>query len=191
VTVEPLPPLRSWRKVVAPDGTTARIRGVTIVLGSKGRTTILKGHRDRVTSVSFSADGRLLVTASRDHDARIWDVASGRSRRTLQGHYGVVNDARFSPDGRWVVTAGPRTAGLWDARSGVLVEYLRGHSGKVTSALFDPTGRLIVTGGVDATVRTFVCRICGGLAELSALARSRLADTGRVLTDEERAQYLG
>jgi hypothetical protein len=25
----------------------------------------------------------------------------------------------------------------------------------------DPTGRLIVTGGVDGTVRTYLCAICG------------------------------
>jgi WD40 repeat protein len=186
-----LPPLASFRSAVATDGTTATIRGNTVVLRSKGRTTILKGHRDRVTSVSFSADSRLLVTASRDHDVRIWDVASGLMRRVIPAHFGVVNEARFSPDGRWVVTAGPRTAGLWDARSGAQLFYLRGHVGKVTSALFDPTGRVIVTGGVDRTVRTYICRICGGIDELSALARSRLRETGRVLTDDERSQYLG
>ena len=48
-----------------------------------------------------------------------------------------------------------------------------------------------MTGGVDGTVRTYLCRICGGLEELSELARSRLAETGRVLTREEREQYLG
>ncbi len=82
-----------------------------------------------MTSVSFSSDGNRVVTASRDHDARIWDVATGRFVRLLQGHFGEVNDARFSPDGRWVVTARLRTAGLWDARSGALVVFLRGHSG--------------------------------------------------------------
>ena len=48
-----------------------------------------------------------------------------------------------------------------------------------------------MTGGEDGTLRTYRCTICGGLDELSELARSRLAETGRVLTDEEREQYLG
>jgi WD40 repeat protein len=61
----------------------------------------------------------------------------------------------------------------------------------VTSAAFDPTGRIIVTGGVDTTVRSYRCRICGGLEELTALARSRLEETGRELSDEEEERYLG
>ena len=38
---------------------------------------ILTGHRDRVRSAAFSRFGGLLATASRDHDVRIWDVATG------------------------------------------------------------------------------------------------------------------
>ena len=191
VEVGPMPPLVRLRRIVSSDGTTARIRGNTVILRSGGRTTILKGHRDRVTAASFSADGTRLVTTSRDHDARIWDTETGRLRRLLQGHFGVVNDANFSPDGRWVVTAGPRNAVLWDARSGLLVLRLRGHEGAVSSAAFDPSGRIIVTGGADGTVRTYRCKVCGGLEELSELARSRLAETGRELTAEERTRYLG
>jgi WD40 repeat protein len=189
--VGPLPPVTSSRRVVGPNGAIATIRGNTVRLLSGGGMLILKGHRNRVTAASFSDDGRLLVTASRDTDARIWNVATGDSVRTLQGHFGPVNDARFSPDRRWVVTAGPRTAGLWDARSGILVRYLRGHQGRVLSAGFDPTGRVVVTGGEDGTVRTYRCEFCGGLAELRKLARARLAETGRELTDAEREQYLG
>jgi WD40 repeat protein len=191
VSAESLPRLRNPRRAVSVDGATATIRGSTVILRTDGRRTVLKGHRDRVTAVSFSADGRLLVTASRDTDARIWNVARGESIRALQGHYGPVNDARFSPDGRWVVTGGPRTAGIWDARSGVLVVYLRGHRGRVVSAAFDPSGHIVVTGGEDGTVRTYRCAFCGGLEELSELARKRLAETGRALTEEERQEFLG
>jgi len=187
----PPPPVLRSRRAVNADGTTATVRANTVVLRADGRTTILKGHRDRVSSASFSPDGTLLVTASRDHDARIWDVATGRPIHQLQGQFGPVNDARFSPDARWVVTAGPRNAVLWDARSGTLVTYLRGHKGRVLSAGFDPAGRTIVTGGEDGTVRTYQCEICGELDELVELAERRLATTGRELTAEERELYLG
>jgi hypothetical protein len=40
-------------------------------------------------------------------------------------------------------------------------------------------------------VRRYVCELCGDVAELSALARSRLAGTQRTLSAEERERYLG
>ena len=179
---------RPPRRVVGSNGEIATIRGRTVVLRTPTGTHTLEGHRDRVTAVSFSSDGTLLVTASLDHDARIWKVPEGELVRVLQ-HNTAVHDARFSPDGRWVVTAANR-AGLWDVRDGSNELRLQGHEGTLTSATFDGAGRTIVTGGIDGTVRTYPCDICGGLDELLVLAEQRLAATGRELTPEERARYL-
>jgi WD40 repeat protein len=176
------------RRATAPDGSVATIRGRTVILRAGGRRTVLTGHRDRVTSVAFSGDGGLLATASLDHDVRVWSVATGRQVLLLQ-HNTAVHDAQFSPDGRWLVTAANR-AGLWDVRTGDLVLRLQGHDGTSTAATFDPSGRRIVTGGIDGTVRTIHCDVCGGLDDLLALAEKRLAQTRRELTAEERRQYL-
>jgi len=150
----------------------------------------LTGHTDALTDVSFSPDGRLLVTASRDHDGRIWDVATGRMTALLRGHFGPVFGARFSPDGRWVVTAGPTTAGLWQVANGHLLTYLRGHTEPLTSASFSPDGHRILTASRDGTVRTYACRICGGVDELRALAQRRLTALSRLLSPAERERYL-
>ncbi len=185
--VEPAPRRRP-RRVLGPGGATATIRGKTVVLRRDGRTTVLRGHRDRVTSVSFSRFGTLLITGSLDHDARIWDVPTGELVRVLQ-HNTAVHDAQFSPDGRWVITAANR-GGLWDAHDGSNVVRLQGHDGTLTAATFDPTGHTIVTGGVDGTVRTYDCVICGDLGALVELAEKRLAATRRELTPAERTRYL-
>ena len=177
--------VRSDGLVRGPDGATAEIRKNTVVLRADGRRTLLEGHRDRVRAVEFSPDGALLATASRDHDVRIWDGTTGEGLRPLQ-HNSEVRDASFSPDGRWLVSAAFRAA-LWDPRSGLIVVRLQGHEGPVTAALFDESGRRVVTGGVDGTVRTYDCDVCGDLDELLAIADRRLAVTGRELTPEERA----
>lgn len=177
-------------RAVAPDGTTAAIHGNTVLVRRPdGRTSVLRGHRDRVLSVAFSRDGSLLASASEDHDARIWDVATGQSLLRLQHNY-KVRDAEFSPDGRWVVTAAGR-ATVWDIRDGTRILRLQGHVGPVASAAFDPAGQWIVSAGDDKTVRLYRCDICGGIRELARLARTRLAIVGRQLSDRERAKYLG
>ncbi len=176
--------------IVGPDGATATIRGDSVTVRTDRGKTVLEGHSGPVTSGSFSTDGTLLVTASRDREARVWNLATGDSL-VLQGHFGPVQDARFSPNARWVVTAGPGRAGLWDARTGSQITLLRGHKGILTSAGFDPTGRTIVTGGVDGTIRRYRCDICGGLDELVELAERRLAASGRELTAEELNQSVG
>ena len=87
------------------------------------------------------------------------------------------------------MTAGPITAGLWSARTGELVTYLRGPESNLVAAAFDGS-RAIVTSEEDGTVRRADCSLCAGVEGLLALADERLAQTGRALTDAERARYL-
>jgi WD40 repeat protein len=173
-----------------PGGQRATIHGAqATITHADGTSVSLVGHTARITSLSFSADGSRVVTASADHDGRIWDARTGANLRVLRGHFAIVSGARFSPDGRWIVTAGPGTAGLWNSATGTLIYYLRGHKGKLLSAAFSPDGSRIATGGIDGTVREWACAVCGRIGTLIALADTRLAGTGRTPTDEERQRY--
>jgi WD40 repeat protein len=68
-----------------------------------------------VCGVAFSPDGRLLVTASMDNMAKLWDPASGEWVGTLVGHAETVYGAAFSPDGRLLATASmDRTTRVWN-----------------------------------------------------------------------------
>jgi WD40 repeat protein len=138
---------------------------------------VLHGRRADVTSVDFSPDGRYVLTASEDGDARRWDTATGALVQLLRWHNGTVSDASFSPDGRWIVTAGPATAQLWQpgVENPLLPFGLAGHVRPLTSAVFDSSSRAVVTGSLDGTVRSYRCRLCGGLDELLRLAQTRLS----------------
>ena len=189
---KPEPRLRLVRRARAPEpgprvalagGKRAEARGNIVVvrdLGT-GKEVRLQGHDATIRAVNFDRSGKLLATASEDHDARIWDADTGEPLQTLRGQGGAVNDANFSPDGRWVVTAGPIAAVLWRSDTGALQTYLRGHTGELTDARFIDARR-IVTASRDGTVRSWVCDICGTVDELVILAKARLALTNRELT---------
>jgi WD40 repeat protein len=70
----------------------------------------LKGHLDRVASMSFSSDGRTLATGSWDTTVRLWHVASGREVAAFNAHHGKVEAVAFSPDGAVLATGGQRDA---------------------------------------------------------------------------------
>ena len=186
-------PTAPRRRAVSPDGTaSARIDGDLVRLRTASGEKVLEGHKDVVNSVAFSPDGRLLVSAGRDHDVIVWDVATGaEAYRIEEAQSASVQDARFSPDGRWLVTAGPKSARLWTA-DGQKVRYLYGpKSPPVTAVAFEPGSRAVVSRERNGVVRRWACELCGGLDELVALGGSRLRGTGRTLTAEERARYLG
>jgi WD40 repeat protein len=143
-----------------------------------------------VLSVAFSPAGGRFVTTGSDSPPRVWSAARGQPPFALSGHVGSVSGAAFSPNGHWVVTAGPGKAGLWDIPTRQRLLFLEGHRGRLLAASFDAAGRQIATVGVDGTLRTYACEICGGTPELLQLAERQLAATGRKLTPAERRRYF-
>ncbi|KAI6139788.1 WD40-repeat-containing domain protein [Pisolithus tinctorius] len=93
---------------------------------------VLGGHTDKVLSVAFSPDGKLIVWGSVDNTI-----------------------LAFSPDGEWVAS-GPydKTVRLWGTQRGMPARSpLRGHSSEVLSVAFSSDGRTVVSGSGDKTVR--------------------------------------
>ena len=132
--------------------------------------------------MAFSPDGTLLVTASLDHRARIWQVATGKTERVLTGHAGSVSSASFSADGRWVVTAGPRTGGIWPVVETDLdndrLFFITDNQQRLTAATFAPTTSApatwtIATAAANGDVATYTCALCAGTPELVHLAKQR------------------
>jgi WD40 repeat protein len=115
-------------------------------------TGTLSGHTDRVFSVAFSPDGRLLASGSSDKTIKLWDVATGSLVRTLSGHTWSVFSVAFSPDGRLLASGSYREIKLWEVATGSEVRTLSGHVSDVTSVAFSPDGRLLASGSFDTTI---------------------------------------
>jgi WD40 repeat protein len=121
---------------------------------SKGAKPIRLGkHAGGLTNGRFSPDGTMVVTASRDCSARVWEVATGEPISVLE-HSDDVSDAAFSPDSKLVVTAsGDGSACVWEVRTGRRLAELREHLSAVNSAEFSPDGKFILTASTDHTAR--------------------------------------
>ena len=117
---------------------------------------LLEGHTDSVRSVSFSPDGKHIVSGSYDSTVRIWDAALGQAiGEPLRGHTDSVRSVSFSPDGKRIVSGSvDDTIRIWDAELREAIgEPLRGHTDSVWSVSFSPEGKRIVSGSWDGTLR--------------------------------------
>ena len=72
------------------------------------------GHTGVVHGVTFSPDGKRVLSGSGDETLRLWDVETGQQVRCLKGHTGCVNSVAFSPDGKRALSgSADRTVRLW------------------------------------------------------------------------------
>ena len=110
--------------------------------------------RTQVESIAFSPDGTTLASGSSDNTVKLWDVASGTLKDTLEGHTDIVWSIDFSPDGQTLASgSSDNTVKLWDVASGTLKDTLGGHTDIVWSIAFSPDGQTLASGGNDNTIR--------------------------------------
>lgn len=112
----------------------------------------LNGHEGYVLDVSYSPDGKYIVSAGADGLAKVWDAVTGQEQITLRGHTDRVVGTSYSPDGRSIVTASwDKVVKVWDPQTGQVVRDLVGHADKVRSAVYSPDGTNILSAGWDQT----------------------------------------
>src|SRR5882762_9978945 len=94
------------------------ISGISAV-SQKSRLIAKNAHADRVRSISFSPDGKLIASSSEDHTIKLWDAVTGKQLRTVMGGGDSVYTIAFSPDGKVIASGGFDSAiRLWDATTG-------------------------------------------------------------------------
>ncbi|MEW6731956.1 MAG: protein kinase [Acidobacteriota bacterium] len=107
-------------------------------------------------NVSFSPNGKQLVTGGDDGTVRLWTVNPLRQVAMIGQHSSRVKIVTFSPDGKQVVsTSDDQTIKLWDVAQERFIANIGSHSSTIRSAVFASDGKRLVTGEDDKSVRIY------------------------------------
>jgi len=117
-----------------------------------------------IHSVSFSPDGKHIVSGSSDGQVQVLAVSVDEvitELLSLQGHSATVTCVAFSPNGKDIVS-GPldMTVRVWDAMTGrEILDAVVRHSFGVYSVCFTPNGSHIMSCAWDNTIQMWDARM--------------------------------
>ncbi|MDD4652396.1 MAG: TIR domain-containing protein [Methanothrix sp.] len=94
----------------------------------------LTGHEGFVNSVAVSPDGKWAASGSDDDTVKVWDLKSGKCRKTLNGHKKRVTSVAITPDGGQILSGSDdETVRVWNVKTGQERVKLEEHTSYVRS----------------------------------------------------------
>ncbi|BFZ56969.1 hypothetical protein PYCC9005_004019 [Savitreella phatthalungensis] len=119
----------------------------------------LRGSKNAVLDLQWSADGKSIYSASADHTVSTWDVHTGTRIRKHEGHQDIVNAVDVHRRGTETLcsVADDATIGLWDPRTKSAIDYMQDEY-SITAVAFSANGTQLFSGGLDEVIRVWDLR---------------------------------
>ncbi|EIW76877.1 WD40 repeat-like protein [Coniophora puteana RWD-64-598 SS2] len=118
----------------------------------------MHGHESPIHDISYSPDGKLLISGGEDSIVRVWDTMNIADApvTTIEHAVDQVWTINHSPDGRLIATGGRgKTLKVWDVRQKTLEFESGDHSDLIRSVSWEPSGSRLATGCADHKLRVF------------------------------------
>jgi WD40 repeat protein len=189
----------------SPDGQTLAVSGHREVLlhraDGSGLVKRLPGRADRILSITFSADGNLMIagggTPARFGEIQFWEPREGKLLRTAEATSDTVFGASLSPDASKVaVGCADNTVRTFETATGKELYKISTHENWVLGTAFGIDSRRLVSVGrdraaklIDAGAGQFLENVNQMYGELAAVARHPKADE-IVIGGEDRIPYM-
>jgi len=189
----------------SPDGNTIAVSGNREILLHKADGSALlqrlQGKAERILSVDFSKDGKLLIagggTPAQFGEVQVWDVASAKQLRSATVTTDTVFGASLAPDSsRIAVGAADNTVHVFETATGKELYKIGNHENWVLATVFGLDSKRFVTVSKDRAAKlndaasgAFLENVNLLRGELSAVARHPKKDIV-VIGGEERYPFI-
>lgn len=166
---------------VIPGGTIVVTGGEKGILRffRPGRTDperIFTAHKETVTALTVSPDGKTLASAGWDGTTNLWTVPEGLLLRELPVSSRTLPSSCISGDQQTIATAaGGGHVRLWQVPSGRFLRTLDAFTGQITALALDRNGGLLACAGTDGTVRLWDTRDGSMVGDLIGISGSTRA----------------
>lgn len=155
-----------------------------------------------ITTLSYTPDGKTLISGSLDGHVRLYDPDAMKILKTLKTSSLEVYAVAVAPDSKLIATTGscPEVQ-IWELATGKVLHRLHGHAGCIAALAFSPDGKLLASGGYDSSIRLWDTttwterrRINGDLDRVTSVAFSpdgQLLASGGILTANKDDGLIG
>jgi len=117
---------------------------------------IFKGHKGKVFSADFSADGRYIISGSVDGDLRLWDIENNITLKVVQAHESYITDIAVQNDKVFSVNKDGAIK-YWNIelpRYQKIINFQEEQEKSISTAI-SPDGKYVVVGFEDGTLRLY------------------------------------
>lgn len=112
----------------------------------------LKGHNATIDSLTFTPDGKFLISGGSDNDGRIkfWWVRSWKEVGSLRAHSQAVMTLAMSPNSEILAScSNDSSLNLWNWKTGKYTRTFLDHTSNILSAAITSDSEMLVTGALD------------------------------------------